>query len=491
MRVRFQGEHYLFVRLSRFIAFCSGLGVAPEQVDDSVLEQFRQALTNSSDVDKPERKVREVIGAWNKLAAMADPPLPILFLAPGQVPRWTIEPEKFSQAFQADVSKWQMELSYVDPEAEEGRVRALRPASVSAYRHLVFKAASALVYSGRSIESITSLRSLVEIEAFRALMKYLRERQGGEPTTALLGVAMTLKSIARNYGRLGDDHVARMRRICANYEIEERVTRTHERLKAFEDEKLLSRLLHLPQALLKEAMNEKTPRRDVKVLAQIALALEIEWQAPFRLKNLNMLRLDENIQPITVGGEPRWIVRFSSGETKNRKPLVFELPSESVRFVERCLRLYEQPDGWLFPGECGGHKDRTLLGRQTKKTVEERLGVPFHVHMMRGLVATMQVKERDGGFEHARAMLGDNSDRVIRKHYTSTAEQHLIRKAQDTIQRVRARTAPHRSFLLIPSARKPPEAPHVPQHRSSQGLPARREVAANRPNPLVRGGLRR
>jgi hypothetical protein len=42
----------------------------------------------------------------------------------------------------------------------------------------------------------------------------------------------------------------------------------------------------------------------------------------------------------------------------------------------------------------------------------------------------------------ARALLGDKSDRVIRTHYTSTAEQHLIRKAQETVQRVRIRTAP-------------------------------------------------
>jgi hypothetical protein len=53
----------------------------------------------------------------------------------------------------------------------------------------------------------------------------------------------------------------------------------------------------------------------------------------------------------------------------------------------------------------------------------------------------MQIRENDNGFEMARAMLGDRSDKVIRKHYTATADQHLIRKAQDTVQRVRVRTA--------------------------------------------------
>ena len=81
-----------------------------------------------------------------------------------------------------------------------------------------------------------------------------------------------------------------------------------------------------------------------------------------------------------------------------------------------------------------------------KQEIERRLGVPFNIHLFRGLGATTQVRENDNGFEIARAMLGDRSDRVIRSHYTPAAERHLIAKAQETIQRVRIRTAP-----LVPS----------------------------------------
>jgi hypothetical protein len=54
----------------------------------------------------------------------------------------------------------------------------------------------------------------------------------------------------------------------------------------------------------------------------------------------------------------------------------------------------------------------------------------------------MQIRENDNGFEIVRALLGDRSDKVIRKHYTSTAERHLIAEAQETLRRVRVRTAP-------------------------------------------------
>lgn len=434
-------EESMYWKLSRFAAFCSGIGKTPLQVGDSLVGRFREALVASGDVDRPEQKVRDAIRAWNAIAAQPSHTLPTLNLPPRVIPRWTIEPNQFPVSFQEDVSQWLSSLAHVDPEAEDGPIRALRPDSLKSYRHLVFKAATALVHSGRPIESIVSLRCVVEIDSFSALLRYLRERQGGTPTSALLGRAVVLKSIARKRMKLDEHHLRRMTRICENYVIEEHETRTHERLMEFEDESLLAKMLHLPEALLEEAADSKLSAKTAKVLAQVAIAIEIEWQTPFRLKNLNALRLGENIQSVTVGGQPRWIVRFSAEETKNHKKLVRELPTESVKFIQRAMALYTQDNGYLFPGSKGGHKDRTLLGRQIKEVVENRLGVPFHAHMMRGLVATMQVKEHDGGFEHARASLGDSDDRVIRRHYTSTAEQHLVRKAQTTIQTVRLRTA--------------------------------------------------
>jgi integrase len=437
------GRKPLFWKFSRFAAFCTAKGVPPGAVTDAVLNEFRDALQASDEVINPEAKVREAIRAWNVIAATSSPPLPALFLAPREVRRWTIPPTDFPQAFQDDVEQWLAEMRHVDPDDEEGRTRALRPDTVNAYCHLAFKAASALVFSGRPIETVTSLKCLVEIDAFKALMKVLRERQDGKLTTGLYGLAMTLSMIARNKEKLGQEHLARLARLCANHKPEDAPTKSHIRLEAFEDEKLLGKHLHLSEMLLEEAANKKTSRRTAKTLAQVAVAMEVEWHSPFRIKNLAILQLHENIQAITVGGQLRWLIRLPASETKNHKQLVFELPTESVRRIERALKYYDQSDGYLFPGANGSHKTKGCLSRQIKDTVEKRLGVPFHTHMMRGLVATLQLKEREsGGLEHARAMLGDESDRVIRKSYTANAEIHLIRKAQDTIKRARIRTAP-------------------------------------------------
>jgi len=245
-----------------------------------------------------------------------------------------------------------------------------------------------------------------------------------------------------------------MARICANYslDLEGHESKSRKRLEVFEDDRLLASLLHMPDRLLEEARNPRTPPRTVRLLAQIAVAIEIEWHTTLRLGNLVALNLQRNIQAVRHKGETRWIIRFDRHETKNRALLVYELPAAAVRWIEYAFTFYEQTNGWLFPGKKDSHKQPTLLGVQVKREVERRLGKPFNIHLFRGLGATTQVKENDNGLEIGRALLGDRSDSVIRTHYTPTAERHLIAKAQETIQRVRIRTAP----LVPPRSRGKP-----------------------------------
>jgi integrase len=432
-------------KLSRFMALASAAGITPKQVDGTFVATFRKAIHESGEVPKPEQHVRQAMHTWNRLTE-AHPELELksLTIPARRRPGWTIEPARFPISFQQEVDGWIEHLSKVDPEGEDGRVRALRPASLKLHRHTLYKAASALVFAGRPIDEVTSLACLVEMDAFKIVMKFLRERQGGQPSTALLGVAHVLKAVARHHIKVGDAELNRMKKICANYQVDDAGrSKSRDRLVNFEDDRLLGALVHLPARLLDEAESPKTPKTRKRLLAQVAVAIEIELHAPVRLANLVSINLERHVQEIRIRGERRWIVRFDRHETKNRSLLTYELPDASVREIDRALTIYRPTNGWLFPGTGkSGHKLASTFGRQIKLEVERRLGVPFNVHLFRGLVATTQVRESENGFEVARAMLGDRNDRVVRNHYTYAAERHLIAKGQGTMQRVRMRTAP-------------------------------------------------
>jgi integrase len=110
--------------------------------------------------------------------------------------------------------------------------------------------------------------------------------------------------------------------------------------------------------------------------------------------------------------------------------------------IEGALALYDQPDGWLFPGRGRGPKATSLLSGQIKRTVQSRLGLAFHTHMFRALAGYLHLKENPNGFEAVRAILGNRDDNVIRKNYSFLAERSLIANAQAAIGKTRARLAP-------------------------------------------------
>lgn len=168
-------------KLSRLIGFCSAAGIAPEAVDDATTEQFRVALIKSVEVNRPEERVRAAVRAWNRMAkTLPDWPGATLSLAPPRISRWTIEPDKFPVSFRDEIERWLIRMSKVDPEDTDidGLVRALRPETLRLRRHQVYKAASALVFSGTPIDEIISLNCLVDLDSFKKLMRYLRERGG-------------------------------------------------------------------------------------------------------------------------------------------------------------------------------------------------------------------------------------------------------------------------------------------------------------------------
>jgi len=417
--------------------------VDPPDVTDEHLDRFRAALQQSGEVADPVGHSRRVIRVWNRL--MNDYPtlrINVLTLTPQQRNRWTLPETAFAQGFRGDVDAWFQRSSADDP-FWSGPPRALRRSTIRTRRHQLFKAASALVFSGRPTEAVQSLRDIVAPDAFQALLRHLLERQDGKRTEALHGLAAGLLAVARHHVGVDPDTEAKLARIVKNLDVRTSGFRskTRKRLAAFEDDSRVAALLHLPAGLLAEAKTTRSGRRR-KQLAQLAIAIEILTFAPMRITNLVSLRLGVNLHRVTLGRERRWLISIPAGEVKNHSDLSYELPSDVL--VEQALALYEQPNGQIFPGRGAGPKAQSLLSAQIKRMVEIRLGLAFHTHMFRALAGYLHLKENPNGFEAVRALLGNRDDTVIRNNYAFLAERSLITHAQASIGRTRARLAmPH------------------------------------------------
>jgi integrase len=428
--------------LSRLGGFSSRRNVAPAAVRDSHIDAFAAALRRSGEVADPVGDVRRAIRVWNKVAA-AYPALRLqsLTLPDQQRKRWTLPETAFPQSFGADVEAWFQRVTSDDPFSSR-RHRPLRPSTIRTRKHQLYKAASALVLSGHQIEMIRSLADLVTIKAFQALLRYLLARQGRKPTEALHGLAGGLLAIARHHVGVDKETEVRLATIVKNLDVGANGFRskTRTRLKAFEDDRPVAVLLHLPARLLAEAKAARSIRRR-KQLAEMAAAIEILIIAPMRIGNLTSIRLGVSLRRVTLGRKKRWLISIPADQVKNHTELTYELPNDSHNLIEKAFALYDQPDGWVFPGRTHGPKAASLLSGQIKRIVESRAGVAFHTHMFRALAGYLHLRENPNGFEGVRALLGNRDDYVVRNNYAFLAERSLIANAQASISRTRARLA--------------------------------------------------
>ena len=429
--------------LSRFGGFSSREGLVPSDIRDFHLGHFAEALEGAGEVTDAIGHTRRVIRVWNKVAA-GHPSLRMtpLTLTPQQRKRWTLPETAFAPTLRADVEAWLNHLKAEDPLSAETFL-ALRPATLRLRRHQIFKAASALVLGGRPIEMVRTLADLVSVESFQAMLRYLLNRQGRRSSEALHGLAGALLAVARHHVRVDKETEDRLAKIVKNLDIDASGFRskTRTRLSAFENDRHVSALLHLPARLLTEAKAAKSTRRR-KQLCEIAIAIEILTFAPLRVSNLVSLQLGVSLRPLARGHQKYWLISIPAHEVKSNTDLIYELPTDSYHLIEEALSLYEPAGGWLFGGRRERLRASSLLSGQIKRTVEVRLGVPFHTHMFRALAGYLHLRENPNGFEAVRAILGNRDDSVVRKNYSFMAERTLIANAQAAIGKTRARFVP-------------------------------------------------
>ncbi|WP_048863477.1 hypothetical protein, partial [Acidisphaera rubrifaciens] len=124
------GDRY---KLSRLASWCTAGGIAPDAVDDAMMDRYFVDLRNGSLVAQPDRIRRDTAVAWNRCAATC-PDWPQRRLAiPDNRGSYSVPWSTFLPSLKADVDAWLDRLAGRDPMAEL-EFRPLKPASVASRR---------------------------------------------------------------------------------------------------------------------------------------------------------------------------------------------------------------------------------------------------------------------------------------------------------------------------------------------------------------------
>ncbi|MFC3614542.1 tyrosine recombinase XerC [Lutimaribacter marinistellae] len=431
------GDKTLQPALCRFVHFLNTMHVAPTGVRVEHADAYRDALERNEISKSPVVAYRAAVNGWN-LARYRIPGWPdiVLPLASGQTVI-SIPLSRFPQSFQQDLDGLMCRLGTPDPLAEDGLAKALRPATIAQYRRQLIRFASELVHSEIAPDEIDGLHVLVDpVMAERGLRQMLSRT--GNQTTKLIGeTAALLRNLARIL-KASDEVRDRLTDLAARLATKPQTGMTRknrDRLRALQDENNQQRLLLLPQRVFARQI-PRSSRYSALLAREDALAVAILLFCPIRIKNLAGLHLERNLQR---PGDGHVYLVLEDEETKNERPVEFDLPRDVIRMIDthlttRCPELCPSATPWLFPRRDGdGPVSANALSARLSRRIRKETGLEMNAHLFRHFAVMTWLDANPGGYEVARRLLGHSAISHTINMYSGLEARSATRAFADLI----------------------------------------------------------
>jgi integrase len=430
--------------LSRFVRRCSATGIEPEAVREATFVEFRDHLADAL-LKHPHATFAELVRGWHVAQTTVEGWPRVNFTIPDRRDHWTLPWSAFPASLRQDCSAWLNRLAGRDF-FDEAPFRPVRPGTVERREWQLRAVATALVLRGRDSSTITSLKDLVEIETYREGLRFFLERSGGKSTSAIVDLAGALTAIARHHLKLDKDHLDRMAAINQRLSLGRRglTEKNPKLLRQFDNLDNVAALLHLPEKLIGLASRNRNLRAGA-LQAQLAVAIEILIMAPIRLGNLCALDLEQNLVRPRRRGKELHIV-FPAENVKNREPLEYPLPLQSVELIEHYLKefrpqLASPSCSALFPGRWSGPKKPVTLGLQITQCIRSHSGLVMNPHLFRHAMAKIHLDANPGGYEIVQRVLGHRSISTTTAFYTGSEAAAAVRHFDNVILKMRKNTS--------------------------------------------------
>jgi integrase len=402
-------------RLYGLLRYCSGRGVAPGSVDDTILANYLRYRAETTALASDNTARRSIARTWNTCAdAIQGWPMQRLTEPPIKAkagPAW----EDFPAGLRQDVGAYLGHLGKTRRGLSGKRIRPCRPATIRTRWAELVAVARMAVRLGVPIESLTSLAALLHPDVVEQVIEAYWQKNGREPKVFTIDLGWKLLRIAREIGCLDHAAIERLDEIRATLEGYRHSGLTQKNLKLVRlvlTEGIWSEVVSLPTILMRQARYAKA-HAPVKaaLTAQLAVAVAILTFAPIRLGNLVAIELGQNL--IKPGGlnSPYWLV-FPNYDVKNRVDLNFKFDEALTELIDeyvhefRPMLLRRSNASWLFPGVAGNPKTANMFSTQIIERIHKATGLRLTVHQFRHAAAALYLKHHPGDYETVRRFLG-------------------------------------------------------------------------------------
>jgi integrase len=411
--------------LSRLIRFASYWGVAPENMNDEVLERIITAVGQVNWGRDARPFHRKAATLW-KEAAQTIPGWPQARLtSPSPPARPSHLPlAAFPVSFQRDVAAYLKWAAGADPFASDAPPLPLKPSTLRLRGNQLRIAASMLAQQRGGPDAVRDLATLVEPAHVKVILTALLETTSDRrPTSFIRGLGMVLRAVAQHWVKSTSADLDELTRIQRKLGSDRTGLTDKNRalVRQFEDQRLLAQLLALPDALRKRVSTRRlSPSRRLQQV-RIALAIDLLLVAPIRLHNLANLRIDRNLQ-WPSGRDGTVYLVLDESETKNAQPLEYPLPERTRDILRDYLDRYvplvdARAKPWLFVQLDGSPVTSQTLRDGITKSIKRELGVAMTPHQFRHLAASIALDHQPGALGLVKDLLGHKSLKTTANFY--------------------------------------------------------------------------
>lgn len=429
--------------LSRLARWASYRQLPPTAIDSRTLDRFFQELEAGTLARNLGLLRRSVAKTWNKLARLlSNRGLQMVEVGSRTVSKrlpWSDLPVSLRREAD-DYLRW---CSVPDPLADNARSRRLAKTTLRLRRDYIHLAACAACMSGISVSQLTSLACLVEPETLRTILRTEWERQGRTITPYLRDLASGLILMAAEWVKVSAEQLDALKKVRAKLGTSPSGLTKKNRalLRLFEDERLKTDLIQMPDKLWRTARRNVKASRGWFIDMQNSLAIDVLLHVPMRIENLTGLKFDEQLQWPQGPKKPALVI-VPADETKNQVLLEFELPTVLAdRFYalrnETAPAVIGQRPNNVFVTMKGKPRTVATMRVAIQRTLRRHLGIHMTPHQFRHVAAKFQLDENPGNFELVRQLLGQKALRTTTRFYAGVDTRRAGRAHAELLNRLR------------------------------------------------------
>ena len=414
-------------RLMPLMRFCSGVGIEPCEVNETVIDRYLEHRERTTAFTSDTASRRVLARLWNKASGTIQGWPDTRLFEPPVKSRSATALEDFPASFLPDIELYLDRSKGVHRGKANQRIRPCKTSTLTTRRRELIGAARMAVKEGVPINTLTSLRALVDPEVVEKVLGGYWPKGTKVPPTYAINLSARFVAIAHSLTGFDNEALERlgdMRFALEEYREEGMTPKNLALIRQVLTDGVWSRVMALPKQLMQQARLKRHAPVKAAVTAQLAVVVAILTVAPIRLENLANIQLGENL--IKPGGpDSNFWLTFRRYDVKNDIALEFTLDEEVTAIINEYVHdfrpalMRKRNADCLFPGMKGEHKEKISFSSQIVDRIEDATGLRITVHQFRHAAGALILKHFPGNYELVRRILGHKSIETTKKFYLS------------------------------------------------------------------------